>query len=101
MLIKFKCKVDEIGLTPFHIWMNQVPFNTDKPQYYVAILGNKDNFTIEEFCNENPEQCIVEINRYLKNHNYHPVEITVDNILEPKYLFSTYLLKLKKKDNFI
>jgi hypothetical protein len=91
MLIKFKCKVDEIGLTPFYIWMKQVPFNTDKPQYYVAVLGNKDNVIIEEFCNEDPKQCLLEIKLYLTNLNYHPLEVTVENILEPNYLFSNYI----------
>jgi hypothetical protein len=92
MIVNFEIENKSNVVKSFYFIMERFIYKHNNLPYYVAILGNDKHSQIEEFSDDDPEECIKLIRKYFLNKNMVPINISVENILEPYKEFTQYLL---------
>lgn len=95
MLINLTINNGEINLH-FPIFMSQIPFEPQPPQYFVALVGDKEILGQEEFYGLTAEECLIDIKNYLRRRELQILELTrpIVNYLEPVEEIQLYVHQL-------
>ena len=92
MIVNFEIETEPEVFDSYYFLMEQFIDKGSNAIYYVAILGNDMISNIEEFSDNNPGDCIKSIRQYFLDKNLVPINISVENIMEPFREFTQYLI---------
>ena len=92
MIVNFEIETKPEVYYSYYFLMEKFISKGSNTPYYVAVLGNDLISNIEEFSDEDPSECIKSIRQYFLDKDLVPINISVENIMEPFREFTKYLL---------
>lgn len=92
MIVNFEIETETEVFDSYYFLMEQYINKGTNAPYYVAVLGNDLISNIEEFSDNDPGTCIKSIRQYFLDKDLVPINISVENIMEPFREFTQYLL---------